>query len=579
MFMGIDNMSRILTVDPIKFEVVQNSILSVVEEMTSALRRSAYSTNIKTRSDLSCALFDRSMRVIVQAFDQPAHLGALRLCVPHVLKEHGVENLFPGDGIIVNDPYRGGGHLNDIFLISPIFNNNEIFGYVANVAHHVDVGGRAPSSIAICTEIYQEGLILPAVRVLQGGEIDGDIFKIFSANVRGKEAPGDFRAQVAANKLGVRRTIELIERFGSDTVNAVSRELLEYTQRRVKDSFREFPDGVYHAESMMDDDGITDEPVKVQVKLKISNGNVTIDLTGSDKQRRGPTNSNYSMTFAACAYVLKCLLPKDIQINDGFYRSFEVTAPKGTVVNVEHPGPVVGGWELAMKTTEALIRALSKVFPLRVPAESKKSIFHVGFGGLDPRTNEHYAFLETIGGGYGARPNMDGVDACQPHIQNTENSPIEELEIGYPVYIIRYEIIPDTGGAGKYRGGCGVSRDYLFRADATVTLLADTAKYPPRGLDGGLEGGVSRFILNPDDAEPRLLNSKQILEVKKGDVLRVETPGGGGYGDPHQRNPLLILDDVKNGKVSAREAREAYGISIDTNSWTYQNIRKSRKAP
>lgn len=570
-------MAKILAVDPIKFEVVQNALLSVVEEMTSALRRSAYSTNIKTRSDLSCALFDRSMRVIVQAFDQPAHLGAVRLCVPYVLKEYGVENLSPGDGILVNDPYRGAAHLNDICLISPIFHENEIVGQVANLAHHVDVGGRAPSSIAICTEIYQEGLILPGVKALRGGEIDEDIFKIFCSNVRGKETPGDFRAQVAANKLGVRRTTELIGRFSLDTVNAVSRELLEYTQRRVEDSFKEFPEGVYEAESFMDDDGITDEPVRIKVKVTISDGDVTIDFTGSDKQRRGPTNSNYSMTFAACAYVLKCLLPKDIQVNDGFYRSFNVTAPKGTVVNVAHPGPVVGGWELAMKTTEAVIRALSEAFPQRVPAETKKSIFHVGFGGLDPRTNEYYAFLETIGGGYGARPTMDGVDVCQPHIQNTENSPIEELEIGYPVFITRYEIIPDTGGAGEYRGGCGVSRDYLFRADATVTLLADTAKFPPRGLFGGLDGEVSRFILNPDSANPVKLRSKQIIEVEKGDVLRVETPGGGGYGDPRQRDPLLVLDDVKNGKVSPTAARELYGVSIDINSWTYQTIRSKSK--
>lgn len=555
--------------DPIRLEVIRNVIHATVEEMGAALARSAYSTNVKTRSDYSCTIFDANGKMVDQSSAHPSHLGALVFSVPAVLKEYGVENLEPGDGILVNDAHRNMVHLNDVTLISPIYYQDKIFGYVANAAHHVDIGGRAPGSIAITTDIFQEGLIVPGVKFVKRGEIDKDLLKWFIANVRGKkESAGDLRAQVASNKLGTRRMIELLDKFGVAAVNTAIEQLYDYTARRVRHEFKKFPNGVFEGDAYVDDDGIIDKPIYIRAKVIIQNGDVTVDLTGSDPQRRGMMNATFAMTYSAIAFPVRALLPPDLPTNDGFYRMVKLIAPPGTAINCTYPAAVVGGWEVGQKTAEAVLRAFSKAMPDRVPAESKKSILHIAFGGVDPRNNEYYVFLETNGGGFGARPNKDGVDAVQPALQNAENSPIEETEIGYPVLLTKYELIPDSEGAGKFRGGLGLRRDYRYRDhEATVTILADTVKFPPRGIYGGQDGRAARYLLNPDTENCRNVGSKVTFDAGPTDIVSIQTPGGGGFGNAKERDPRAVLDDVRGGKVSLARAREVYGVAIDPAAW------------
>ena len=420
-------------VDPIQFEVIRNSLVEVTEEMAIALRRSAYSTNIKTRGDFSCAFFDRNLQVIAQASGQPVHLGSLAVSVPTVIKNYGPENLEPADGILTNDPYQGGVHLNDITLISPVFAGDTLFGYVANLAHHVDVGGGAPASIGAFQEVFQEGIIIPGVKLVRGGDIVDDIFRLVLAQIRSKrETAGDFRAQIAANMTGLRRLQRLIERLGSETIAFYMEELLAYTRRRTRADIAHLPRGRFRAEGVVDNDGFTDQPVELVATVTIDDAGVLFDMTGSDAQRRAPVNATYAQTYAACAYVLKSLIDPDVPINSGFYQEVHMVAPEGSVTNCRPPAPVVGGWETQTRLVDVILKALSAAVPEKVPAGTKAMMCQVGFGGTDPRSGELYAFYEALAGGYGGRATRDGVDAVQAHGQNTENAPIEEIEINSP---------------------------------------------------------------------------------------------------------------------------------------------------
>ena len=556
------------TFDPIKFEVIRNALIEATEEMTIALRRSAYSTNIKTRADFSCAFFDRELQPVAQSFTQPVHLGSLSQSVPRVIREYGPENLGPGDAILSNDPYLGGVHLNDITLISPVYYNDELFGYVANLAHHVDVGGGAPASIGAFREVFQEGVIISAVKMVEGGEINPDVFRLVLAQIRSKhETAGDFRAQVASNNTGVRRLTALLDRMGAETINFYIDQLLAYTERRTRAEIAKLPQGVFTADGYVDNDGYTDEPVHLVGKLVINEAGVLFDLNGSEPQRRAPVNSTYAQTFSACAYVLKSLIDPDIPVNAGFYRLVQIDAPLGTVVNCTPPFPVVGGWETQIRLNDVLLKALAPAIPDRIPAGTKAMMCQMGFGGTSPRTGELYAYYETMAGGYGGRVASDGPDAVQCHGQNTENAPIEETEINYPFSIARYELVDDSDGAGKYRGGLGLRRDYLFDHEVSFTILADRDKWGPWGLFGGDAGEIARYTLNPD-AEATQLGSKVTVQLKPGDMVRVESCGGGGYGPSTERDPQLVLRDVHEGKVSLERAREIYRVVIDPDTWT-----------
>jgi N-methylhydantoinase B len=555
--------------DPITFEVVRHALTEATEEMAVALRRSAYSTNIKTRADFSCAFFDRDLNVVAQAFCQAVHLGSLVHLVPVAIRAYGPENLEPGDAILCNDPYLGGVHLNDISLISPVFCAGELFGYVANMAHHVDVGGGAPASVGAFREVYQEGIIIPPVKLVAGGEIVEDVFRLILGQIRSKrETAGDFRAQMASNTTGTRRLGELVEQTGLDTVNRYIKELMTYAERRTRSEIAKLPQGEFMAEGYVDNDGYTDEPVRLVARVRIDDDGVLFDLNGSDPQRRAPVNSTFAQTFSACAYNLKTLMDPDIPPNQGFYQMVRIDAPLGTVVNCSPPAPVVGGWETHARLNEVIFKALAPALPERTPAGGKAMQCHAGFGGIDPRNGEYYCFLETLAGGYGARHQSDGPDAVQTHGQNTENAPIEETERYYPVRILRYELVDDSEGPGKFRGGLGLRRDYVFPDhEVTFTVLADRDKAGPWGLFGG-EPGRRAFYFHGHDGEMEKLSSKITIDVQPGEIVRYETCGGGGFGPPHLREPQRVLTDVLEGRVALDRARTAYGVVIDPEAGT-----------
>jgi N-methylhydantoinase B len=545
--------------DPITFEVIRNALVAATDEMVLALRRSAYSTNIKTRSDFSCAFFDAELRAVAQGFTQPVHLGSMVEQTPRAIRDYGAENLLPGDVIITNDPFPSGVHLNDVSLISPVHHEGELLGYVANLAHHVDVGGGAPASVGSFREVFQEGVIIPPVKVVEGGAIVDDVFRLILAQIRSKhETAGDLRAQIAANMTGARRLQALADRHGRATIVETMGELLDYTERRTRAELAALPFGVYEAEGSVDTDGYTDEPVKLKARVEISADGVHFDLAGSDPQRRAPVNSTYAQTFSACAYAVKCLIDPDLPVNDGFYRVVTMDAPRGTVTNCTWPAPVVGGWETQTRLVDVIFAALLPAFLERLPAGTKAMMCHAGFGGVDPLTNEYYCFLETFGGGYGGRYASDGPDAVQTHGQNTENAPVEETELNYPVRVTRLSLVEDSDGAGRFRGGLGLRKDFLFDRPTTFTVLADRTLHGPAGALGGHDGKVAEYVLIRDGVETRL-PAKTTLEVQPGDTISYRTCGGGGYGPPEERDPARVARDVREGKVSAERAREVYG--------------------
>ncbi len=550
------------TLDPITFEVIRNAFVAATDEMVLTLKRSAYSTNIKTRADFSCAFFDVELRAVAQGFTQPVHLGSMVEQTPRAVRDFGAASLEPGDVIVTNDPYPSGVHLNDITLVSPVHVDGEILGYVANLAHHVDVGGGAPASIGAFREVFQEGVIIPPVRIVERGEIVDDVFRLLLAQIRSKrETAGDLRAQVAANVTGVRRLQALAARHGRPTLVRAMDELLAYTERRVRAELAQLPHGTYTAEGQVDSDGYTDEPVRLRASVTITDDDVRFDMDGCDPQRRAPVNSTYAQTFSACAYALKCLIDPDLPVNDGFYRLITVVAPQGSVANCTWPSPVVGGWETQTRLVDVLFRALLPALPDLLPAGTKAMMCHAGFGGIDAETGEYTCFLETFGGGYGGRSSSDGPDAVQAHGQNTENAPIEETELNYPVRVTRLSLVEDSDGPGRFRGGLGLRKDYRFDHPVTFTVLADRTKTGPWGALGGGPGQTARFIL-VRDGEEHDLESKSTVDLAPGDIVSYRTCGGGGYGPPEDREPARVLRDVLEGKVSTSRARDVYRVSV-----------------
>lgn len=568
-------------IDPIKFEVVRSALTQATEEMAAALRRSAYSTNVKTRQDFSCAFFDANLRAVAQAFTQPVHLGSFVRHVPFAVREYGAENLGPGDMILSNDPYGGGVHLNDIALIGPVHYKGEVIGYTACLAHHVDVGGGAPASVGAFREVFQEGVIIPRVKLVNDGEINRDVFDLVLAQIRSKrETAGDFRAQIASNRTGAARISEIVDRYGLDQFNRYVDELIEYTARRTASELKKLPEGVFSAEGFVDNDGFTDDVVKLKVKVTIDGSGVRFDTSGSDKQRRAPVNSTFAQTYSACAYALRALIDKDLPVNDGFYRYVHVEAPEGTVTNCVHPAPVVGGWETHVRLNDLIFLALSDALPGAVCAGTKSMQCHSGFGGLtepDQQSGslEYFCFLETLAGGYGARHASDGPDAVQSHGQNTENGPIEETESNYPVMITRYELMPNSEGAGKFRGGLGLRRDYQFPQEVTFTVLADRDRAGPHGLFGGENGSKSVYAVI-ENGQETVLSSKTTVDLSPGQVISYRTSGGGGYGSPSERDPAQVLEDVRNGKISIERARSAYKVAIEPGSQTVNQVETDR---
>jgi len=567
-------------IDPIQFEVVRSALTQVAEEMAVALRRSAYSTNVKTRQDFSCAFFDRNGRPISQAFTQPVHLGSFVELIPTSIETYGAENLNPGDMLVVNNPFGGGSHLNDVTVFGPVHHDGELVGYVASLAHHVDVGGGAPASIGPFQEIFQEGVIIPPVKLVKNGEMNEDVFKLLLAQIRSKRVTtGDFRAQVAANTVGARRLVDLVEKYGVEDFDKYVTAVVDYTDRRTRAEIANIPDGVYSQEGFLDYDGFTDKTVKLKVVITVEGETVFFDFDGCDPQRRAPVNSTKAMTFSACAYALRALMASDMPVNTGFYRHIRMNAKPGTVVHAVHPAPVVGGWETQVRVNDMLFRAFAAGMPTKIASSTKAMMAQAGFGIIDRENGEYHCNYEALAGGYGARATSDGPDAVQQHGQNTENAPVEEVESHFPMRVSRLSLIEDSEGPGKFRGGLGMRRDYHFPNDpATFTVLSDRDIQGPQGIFGGMAGRKAYYILNPDhpNEEASELTSKCVIELKPGDTVSFQTPGGGGYGPPTERDPQQVLKDVIGEKINRQRAKEFYGVVIDENSDSVNETETTR---
>ena len=514
--------------DPIRLEVFKHLFAAIPEEMGAVLRKSSYSPNIKERLDFSCALFDAEANLISQAAHIPVHLGAMPLSVQYALKE--IE-LAPGDMVILNDPYRGGTHLPDITLIAPIFFGDRLFGFTANRAHHADVGGMTAGSMPIAQELYQEGLIIPPIKLIETGVVKQGNWDLILANVRTPvERAGDLRAQIAANQRGVKRMQELVQQYGITVLKEYGNALLDYAERMTRNLLAEIPNGEYSFADDLDDDGISDVPIPIKVSIKIEAHNAAVDFSGSAPQQKGSVNAVYAITLSAVYYVFRCLLSAGVPNNSGSLRPIQVIAPEGSVVNATHPAPVAGGnVETSQRITDVLLGALSQAVPDKIPAASQGTMNNTLIGGVDPRNNRSFTYYETICGGMGARPGKDGAAAIHTHMTNTLNTPIEALEFAYPLQVMCYKIREGTGGSGQFTGGDGVQRDIKLLTEAQATQLSDRRKTKPYGLAGGQDGSLGENILIRDGKETRL-PAKGTFDVKTGDILSVRTPGGGGFG-------------------------------------------------
>lgn len=542
--------------DPTTLEIYRALYTSVAEEMGIALRRTAFSPNIKERRDYSCAVFDARGRVIAQGDHMPVHLGSMPMAVASALK--AIE-LRPGDVIALNDPFAGGTHLPDVTLVMPVVSsqlsvvsgkpgakkkgsdrkklqlttNNEplTLFYVANRAHHADIGGATPGSMGLATDIYGEGLSIPPVRLVKNGALDEDIMRLILANVRSHdERRGDFQAQIGSLKTGATRLLEIVERRGQREAANYANHLIEYSARLMRHAIATVPDGVYEAVDVLDDDGVSDTAVAIRVRITIAGSRARVDFSGSAPQVTGPVNAVEAITVSAVSYVFRCLLGDDVPASAGLMQPIEVIAPEGTVINAVHPASVAGGnVETSQRIVDVLFKALAQALPDKIPAASQGTMNNLTIGGIDPRSGNEFSYYETVAGGMGARPDYDGLSALHTHMTNSLNTPAEALEYAYPLRVREYRIREGSGGKGKHHGGDGVIREIETLAAAHMSLLADRRKNAPYGLHGGEEGkpGSAAII---SDGKTRKIGSKGSWELKAGDRVRIETPGGGGWG-------------------------------------------------
>ena len=558
--------------DPVELEVFKNLYHSIAEEMGAALRRTSFSPNIKERRDYSCAVFDPAGQVIAMGDHMPVHLGSMPMSVAAAVEQCALE---PGDVVMLNDPFRGGTHLPDITLVMPVYLSppGKIEGgdgrhttrhtgpdfYVASRAHHADVGGTYPGSMGPCREIYQEGLRIPPVKIMRGGKLVADVLALLLNNVRTpEEREGDLGAQIAACQTGAQRLREICDRYGIARARQAAADLLVYSEEMMRAFLRTIPPGRYQAEDFLDDDGVEDKPVRIAVTIQVKasskrsaietrlaaspsaanrkpQATVTIDFTGSDPQVQGAINAVEAITYSACFYVFRCLLREDVPATSGLMRPIRVIAPSGTVVNAQPPAAVAGGnVETSQRIVDVLLKALAQAIPDRIPAAASGTMNNLTIGGTDPRSGEPFAYYETIAGGMGARSTKDGVSGVHTHMTNSLNTPAEALEYAYPIRLRQYSLRSKSGGAGLHTGGDGIVREIEVLTDAQVTLLADRRSRGPYGLAGGADAAPGRTLIIRHDGSEEEIPGKTSVRLRSGERVRVETPGGGGWGKPNR---------------------------------------------
>jgi N-methylhydantoinase B len=544
--------------DPITLEIYRALYTSVAEEMGVALRRTSFSPNIKERRDYSCAVFDSSGRVIAQGDHMPVHLGSMPMAVAAALRE--VE-IGPGDVVALNDPFAGGTHLPDVTLVMGVFGESahgrrqaagkkkrpssaalrpppaDCLFYIANRAHHADIGGATPGSMGLATDVYGEGVRIPPIHIVRSGEICGDVMKLILANVRSSnERRADFEAQIGSLKTGAARLIEIVERRGIKEASEYAQHLILYSARMMRRAIAAIPDGTYQAEDALDDDGITEGEIPIRVRLTIKGDRARVDFTGSAPQVAGALNAVESITVSAVSYVFRCLVPVDVPASAGLMEPIEVIAPQGTIVNAAHPASVAGGnVETSQRIVDTVFKALAIAIPQRIPAASQGTMNNLTIGGIDPRTGSEFSYYETVAGGMGARPALDGMNATHTHMTNSLNTPAEALEYSYPLRVREYRIRKGSGGKGRQKGGDGSVREIEVLAASRMSLLSDRRKRAPYGLQGGNAGALGRAFIIRADGSKEQLASKGSWDLRPGDRVRIETPGGGGFGVPGRK--------------------------------------------
>lgn len=530
--------ARSIRLDPARLSVFDSLVASVAEEMGAALQHTALSPNIKERRDYSCAVFDACGEQLAQAAHIPVHLGSMPESVRAVAS---LAPWQPGDIAILNDPFLGGTHLPDITMVSPVFSREpqgrgkrpRLVGYVASRAHQADIGGMAPGSMPVASELVQEGLVIPPIRLYRGGTLVEEALALILRNVRTPdERRGDLDAQVAAQRVGEQRLQMLADRYGGEEWQAAGAALLDYGARLARAEIRTLPVGAYAFEDVLDGDGVVPGPVWIRLCLSISRAGWHLDFSGSAPQRGGSINAVAAVTQSAAFYVLRCLLPAEAPTNGGLFRPLRFTLPDRSVVNAGPPVAVAAGnVETSQRIVDVIWGALAQAIPDRMPAASYGTMNNFLAGGIDPRTGRAWAYYETIGGGHGGGPQGPGLDAAQAHMTNTLNTPVEALEFAYPLLVLENSVRRGSGGSGRQRGGHGIVRRTQFLGPATLTLISERRERAPWGLRGGGDGKVGRNLLERA-GRTRALPAKSILPVLAGDIVRIETPGGGGWGRP-----------------------------------------------
>ncbi len=548
--------------DRVTFEVIRHAAIFASEEMGVVLRNTAYSPNIKDRLDHSCAILSPAGELVAQAEHIPVHLGSMAIGVENTFNylEREGESLEPGDVILVNDPYIAGTHLNDIMLLKPVYMGGVMVAVVANKAHHVDVGGMVPGSIGGETrELLQEGIVIPPVKLMRRGVFQRDVARLIESNVRTpRYFRGDLHAQIAALNIGEKRVRELAEKYGVETLLDAWDYILEYTEKYTRVKIRrEGVSGSFSAEDHMELP--PDTLIPIHVAISISEEGVKVDFTGTSPQVDAPINAVYGVTVAATTFALKSIIDPDMPMNHGFFRAVSIEAPLGSLVNPKPPAPVSGGnVETSQRIADVVFRALSKAFPGKVPAASCGSMNNIMVGGR-LEDGSLWAFYETIGCGSGARPTLDGVDGVHTNMTNTLNTPIEVLEKEYPIRFIEYSLRTDSGGPGTHRGGLGITRAFKILSDtAVLTIMSERVRTRPWGLEGGRSGEPGNHYVVRRSGEVEYLSSKASVILGRGDTVYINTPGGGGYGDPCRRPRILVEKDLRNGKITLKHARQHY---------------------
>ncbi len=551
------------TTDQVTMQVIRYGLDSIAEDMGFNLMRMGRTTIVKEIMDLNCAVLDAEGQLLAQANLCPLMMFSLPTSAAFMLKE--IDSFAPGDIIISNDPYLGGQHLLDIQFFAPVFHGDDLIAFVANIAHHLDLGGSVPGGVAGgLTEIFQEGLRIPFVKFFKGGVEDREISNFIAHNIRIPEKTlEDMRAQAATTLWGAERVQRLIGKYGLSTFRESTRMLLNYSEAKVRKALETIPDGTFTGIDYLDDDGITSDPVKIQMRVKISGDTMAVDFNGTSPQTKGNVNSPWSCTLAGVYYTLVGIIDPYMPVNSGTFRPVKVTCEKGLVTNPLPPAGVTARSQTMTKIVEAMLKAMAHVTPDRVVAGSHGQACTNSFTGIHPTTGKRFTYIEIQGGGAGARATKDGPDGQDLHLGRFMNTPVEAAELEYPVTIQRYEFIPDSGGAGKFRGGLSLRRDIKFHTDITWARYSDRQKFAPQGIFGGKEGARGVFVLNSGTRRESRQKAKGVDGITAGDVLSIRLPGSGGYGSPLERDPRAVAWDVKNGKVSRESARENYGVVLN----------------